>query len=334
MAMDRRTRAARARLLVGTLALGLAWGCGGDDAPERSMVPKAAPTGTESAGSNRAPVVDRVAISPRRPMPGEELNAVVEAHDPDGHDVQLRYQWEVNRRPVSGGGARFTSDAGKDGRIAVTVVATDGRLESEPVRAEVRLGNQAPKVLGVTFDPAENVVPGDVLTALVDASDPDQDSLRLEYHWLVNGEDVRETGRTFETTRLRRGDRVQVRVRANDGDDTSGEITSPELLLGNRPPEIVGVPAPEREGDVFRYRFEARDPDGDRSLRFALGEAPAGMTIDPIYGVATWRPSHEQAGPQRIEVQVSDQQGDSTTLRFEVTVNSTEQPAAPAKQAP
>lgn len=327
--MDRRTW-----LLASVLAAGLVAGCGGDDAPRRAMVPQA-PAARAHGGPNQAPVVQSVKLSPRRPMPGEPVNAVVEVLDADGDQLQVRYQWQVNRRAIQGGGPRLDgAHLAKGDRVSVSVVASDGRLESEPFRAEVRYGNRPPRVLGVTFDPATDVKPGDVLTALVDASDEDEDPLRIEYRWLVNGDETSAKGRTFDTSGLRREDRVQVRVRAGDGDDRSSDLLSPPLVLGNRPPEIVGVPPAERDGDAFRYRFEARDPDGDRSLRFSLGEAPAGMTIDPIYGVATWRPTHEQAGTQRIEVRVADSQGASTTLQFEVTVSSTERPVGSAAAAP
>jgi hypothetical protein len=96
---------------------------------------------------------------------------------------------------------------------------------------------------------------------------------------------------------------------------------------------MAGIPKPERDGDAFRYQFEAKDPDGDRSLRFSLVEGPQGMTIDPIYGIATWRPTKEQAGVQTIEVAVRDSQGASAALRFQVTVTATETPAPGAEGA-
>jgi hypothetical protein len=318
------------------LALGLGAGCGGSDEQAPSMVPHEQKQRADQAANNRAPTLQRVALLPKHPRPGESVRAVVEASDPDGDKVRFRYTWQVNRRPVAGGGARLDgSGLGKDDRVELVVVATDGRLESGPLRASARVANQAPKVLRVGFDPLEGVRPGDVVTALVEASDSDDDRLELEYRWRVNGEDTRERGRTFATDGLRRGDRIEVRVRARDGDDSSGEVTSPELLLANRPPRIAGIPSAEREGDAFRYRFEASDPDGDRTLRFSLAQAPAGMTIDPIYGIATWRPTESQIGSQVIEVQVADPDGDASSLRFEVSVTATETPAqaAPAKRA-
>ena len=99
---------------------------------------------------------------------------------------------------------------------------------------------------------------------------------------------------------------------------------------------IKEIPGAQTDDGLFRYSFEAEDPDGDRNLRFRLGEAPRGMRIDPILGVATWRPKESQAGVHPVEVIVQDTHGDGSALRFEVTVTATladsgEQPPASAR---
>jgi hypothetical protein len=294
-------------------------------------------------GDNRAPVVTRVRLEPSVPRPGQALEAQVEASDPDGDPVRLSFRWTVNGRAlVQTGPALAAGSFDREDRIEVSVVASDGLLDSQEMRARAAVEPGTPTIYGISFDPLENVKPGDVVTALVDAAAADDAGLRLEYVWLVNGEPTRERGRTFATEELRRGDRVQVEVTAYDGDTASEAMRSGELTLANRPPEIAGIPKAEREGDAFHYQFEANDPDGDRSLRWSLSEAPAGMTIDPIYGIATWRPTKEQAGDQIIEVNVTDKSGEGSKLRFSVKVTASETvpgkegqpPAAAAPAAP
>jgi hypothetical protein len=315
---------------AGALALALALACGGSEsAPpqQNSMVPGKR---TEAAGraGNRAPVVSRVRLAPRDPKPGDSIEAQVDANDPDGDTLRLTYRWLVNGRPVAASGATLPAGmADRDDRVEVSVVANDGALDSQEGRARLTVEPSAPQIRQVAFDPFENVRPGDTVTALVDAQAADDANLRLDYRWLVNGEETREHGRTFDTAKLRRGDRVQVKVTAYDDDVASDPVTSDNLVLVNSPPAIAGIPKAEREGDAFRYHFEATDPDGDHSLRWSLTEAPPGMTIDPIYGVATWRPTKDQAGDQTIEVQVTDNHGDGSKLRFQVKVTATETPA-------
>lgn len=305
-------------------ALALALGCGSGES-ERSMVPTQ-PQRSAPSQTNRPPVIDRVVLRPARPMPGDTVEAVVEASDPDGDALRLRYSWSVNRRSAGSGKKLTGRPLGKDDRIEVTVVASDGFADSMSMKKSARVENQAPEMAGVAIHPAEGVLPGDELTALVDAKDADDESLRYSYVWLVNGEETREKGRTFSTEELKRGDEVTVRVAARDADETSRPMTSPAVEIANSPPEIGAIPRPQQDGDTFRYQFEASDPDGDRSLRWSLNEAPAGMSIDPVMGVAMWKPTESQAGSQAIEVQVTDQAGDGSKLRFEVTVSSVEKP--------
>jgi len=318
---------------LAALPLACACACGGGDAPpapqQRAMVQTR--SAAAESGDNRAPELARVQLEPRQPQAGEPIAARVEVSDPDGDRVELHYRWTLNGTELRDTGATLPAGTAAVGdRVELEVVASDGAAESQALRTRATVEAKAPIVGDVSFDPPEGVKPGDEVAALVDVGNEDDSRLRLSYRWLVNGEDTGERDRSFSTAGLRRGDRVQVEVTAFDGEVPSPPFVSTELTLGNSPPVIAGIPKPERDGDAFRYQFEAKDPDGDRSLRFSLVEAPQGMTIDPIYGIATWRPSKEQAGVHTIEVAVRDSQGEATALRFQVTVTATETPAGAA----
>jgi hypothetical protein len=294
----------------------------------------AAPPPVEDRDENSAPVVESVALNPRNPLPGSPVEASVEVRDPDGDPYRLSFEWKVNGE-LSASGARprlMLKDARKGDRIEVTVVASDGRLESEPMSEQTRIGNRPPLLQGVLLDPQGTVRSGDDLLASPEAYDPDEDALQFEYTWLVNGSDARPGSREFSTRGLRRGDKVRVRVVASDESDASRPEESREITLGNSPPLIKEIPGAQTDEGLFRYSFEAEDPDGDRNLRFRLGKAPEGMRIDPILGVATWRPKESQAGVHPVEVIVQDGHGDGSALRFEVTVAST--PGDSGKQPP
>jgi hypothetical protein len=103
--------------------------------------------------------------------------------------------------------------------------------------------------------------------------------------------------------------------------------------VGSRHPEIVSEPPSLRDGGLFRYHVEARDPDGDRNLRYRLDAGPDGMTVDSIVGRIEWRPTVEQAGVHQVAVVVIDSAGLETKQSFHVTVNADipEAPAAPAR---
>jgi hypothetical protein len=306
--------------------LGLAVACGsGEQAPQPSGSPMSAPPRIENREQNAAPVVERLSLNPRNPLPGTAVQATVEIRDPDGDPYRLSFDWRVNGDLVASGPRPrlMLEDVEKGDRLEVTVVASDGRLESEPRSEYTRVGNRPPLLQGVLLEPQGTVRAGDDLFASPQATDLDHDQLAYDYTWLVNGSETDERGREFSTRGLKRGDKVRVRVVASDGSEQSRSAESPEIVMGNSPPLIEEVPEVQTDDGVFRYSFEAKDPDGDRNLRFRLGKAPKGMRIDPILGVATWRPEQGQVGVHPVEVIVQDSHGDGSALRFQVTVTAT-----------
>jgi len=321
---------------VASAALLLAAACGGsDDAPKPSgnaMAPApGAADAASSVSSGDAPVIERVALNPAVLVPGVEIQAVVGVSDPDGDSVRVDYTWTRNGREVQSGDkpVLFLVDLEKGDRVEVTVTATDGMNRSLPMSAVGRVGNRAPTLSAVTLSPFGDVRAGTTIKATPQASDPDNDTLRYSYEWKVNGK-KRGTDREFETKGLKRGDQIQVHVVATDGAEKSRPKASPVLMLGNSPPVITQLPTARTSNGVFQYTFKARDPDGDRHLRFFVEKGPSGMRIDGITGVMTWAPTAQQAGLHKIEVGVKDQAGEGSTFSFELNVNASVPEPAPA----
>lgn len=334
-----------ARALVATAGGAcLALGCGGDDvaAPSgRSMAAPAEVQQTADDGPNAPPVIKSVSLAPSDPLPGQTLVAHATVSDPDGDATQIAYRWHVDGALLTDAtGPRFElGDVAKDTPIEVEVVASDGRAESEPRTASSRVGNQPPLVTSVRLDPGDGFRAGETIVAVVDVEDPDGDPVELSHQWFVNGLPVERDGTEprLATAGLKRGDLVAVRVVAEDEDDESDPVTTASIKVGNTAPEITSMPpAGVSEDGVYAYAVEAKDADGDRSLRFALATAPEGARIDPLLGELSWKPSFAQAGTHPIEVVVSDGKGGETKQRFEVTVRAVTEtagapPAASAK---
>jgi hypothetical protein len=320
---------ARSLRRLGWIALALAVSCGSDEvAPSgRSM---STPTQAVARERNEAPRVEAVSFEPREPQAGRELHAQVQTVDPDGDSVRLRFRWSVDGRSVPGRGASLVVplEARKDVPVEVEVVASDGVTEAEPFFARTRVGNRPPAVAAVRLEPADAVRVGQELVALPEAHDPDDDPLDLRYEWRVNGKAVDHDGERFPTTGLRRGDRIQVRAYASDGRVESAPAESFPVPVGNAAPAITSTPSAVSADGVLRYAVQVSDPDGDRRLRFRLGEAPAGAHIDPVLGELTWKASREQVGVHPIEVVVEDGHGGKTSQRFEVTVRETVEKAS------
>jgi hypothetical protein len=222
----------------------------------------------------------------------------------------------------------------KGDEIEVFVVATDGSAESEPLRARVEAGNQAPLIEMLSLAPDGEVAPGQEVTAVPQARDPDGDPLEFEFEWVLNGSKLRGAeGAAFDTSKLSRGDRLQALVRVSDGDAVSPVAESMTLTLANRAPRFAGVPPIETSAGLVEAEFEAADPDGDRNLRFRVITGPNGLTIDPLSGRLAWRPGNDAAGAHAVELGVADSFGAESALRFDLNV-ATSAAAPPAKQEP
>lgn len=306
----------------------------------RSMsAPAEAPTAAaREEGPNEPPRVVSLSITPSEPMPRQVVQAQASVQDPDGDSTHLRFTWRVNGELLAATGASLPlPDLAKDASIEVQAVASDGRSESAPAFARATIGNRAPVISEVRFDRADEVRAGDPLVAVVAAEDPDGDDVELSYRWTVNDRVVEldaDTSR-FDTSSLKRGDQIAVRVVASDGDDDSEAFAPASLVLGNGAPKITSTPPPVMGADgIYRYAVEASDPDRDRSLRYELSAGPDGARVDPVSGEITWTPTFQQTGTHPIEVLVRDGHGGETKQRFEVTVKAVVEGAAAAEQPP
>jgi hypothetical protein len=189
-------------------------------------------------------------------------------------------------------------------------------------------------VVGIAIRPQPEVFPGEILVATAQANDPDRDPLAYSYRWWVNGERQMDTGDTFETDNLVKGDEIQAIVVASDGTVDSDKLASVVVRVGNSHPEIVSVPEGNWTNEGFSYDVRARDPDNDGPLRYAIKTGPRGMRVDSVLGKVVWQPTSDQTGVHPIEIAVSDAAGATSVQIFEITVKTEgEESAAPPASA-
>jgi Bacterial Ig domain len=192
---------------------------------------------------------------------------------------------------------------------------------SAPTHAQAHVGNRPPSLEGVSLDPTDAVKVGQPVVAVPTARDPDGDAIHFRYEWRVNGQPAHEDHERFSTAGLHRGDRIQARVVASDGEAESPPFDSPAVSVANSPPQITSNPQQVQIQDgTYHYAVEARDPDGDSNLRYKLVKGPQGARIDPVMGEFTWQPTREQVGTHAVEVSVDDGHGGETHQTFELTV--------------
>ena len=319
---------ATAALVAGATA------CGGSD---EAAVP-AAPVKVERAASNatnHAPVIRSVRLNPANPIDGDRIHAIVAVADEDGDPIEIGFEWQISGRLIPSGEASIElKGVTKRDRIEVAVKASDGKLQSDTARAEARVPNRRPRLVGIAIRPQPEVFPGETLVATARANDPDRDPISYSYRWRVNGELQMDTGDTFETDDLVKGDEIQAIVVANDGSKDSDDLASVVVRVGNTHPEIVSVPEGNWTNEGFSYEVQAHDPDNDGPLRYAIKTGPKGMRVDSVLGKVVWEPTPDQAGVHPIEIAVSDAGGATSVQIFEITVKAEgDEPAAPPASA-
>jgi hypothetical protein len=296
--------------------------CGGNDEAAVLAVPMKVERAVKSE-TNHAPVIRSVRLNPAMPVDGDQIHAIVSVEDQDGDPIEFGFEWKISGRLVPTGEASIElKGVTKRDRIEVAVTASDGKLVSNTARAEARVQNRRPTLVGVAVRPQPEVLPGETLVATARANDPDGDPITYRYGWRVNGDLQMETGDTFETDNLVKGDEIQAIVVANDGTADSGDLASVVVRVGNSHPEIVSVPDGNWTNEGFSYEIQARDPDNDGPLRYALKTGPKGMRVDSVLGKVVWQPTSNQTGVHPIEIAVSDARGATSVQVFEITVKA------------
>jgi hypothetical protein len=316
---------ATAALVVGTTA------CGGSD--EVAVAAPEAPTKVErtaKTGTNHAPVIRSLRLEPAQPIDGDRIHAIVAVADQDGDPIEIGFEWHISGRSIPSGEASIVlKGVTKRDRIEVAVKASDGKLQSATARAEARVQNRRPTVIGIAIRPQPEVEPGETLVVTAQANDPDGDSISYSYRWRVNGQLQMDTGDSFETDSLTKGDEIQAIIVASDGSEDSAELASVVVRVGNAYPEITSVPEGTWTDEGFSYQVWARDPDSGGPLRYSIKTGPKGMRVDSVLGKVAWQPTFEQAGVHPIEIAVTDTAGATSVQIFEITVKAEESVAPP-----
>ena len=212
----------------------------------------------------------------------------------DADQQTLTYLWQqiagtpVTIQNATSATASFTAPP-TTGDLKFSLTVNDGINNSQPVALTVHVIDLAPVVTSVAFSPA-SPRRNDPITATVNASDPDGDSITLSYVWSRNGTVVAgATGAAYPPGNQVKNDTISVVVTASDGTLTGTGTASvviadtPATLTSNAPTNAVF-------GTASSFQVTASDVDGDPTGALELAYGPAGMTVSSS-GLVSWTPS-------------------------------------------
>ncbi len=217
---------------------------------------------------NQPPTL-QLALGPQLPTTLDALSVTATVSDPNGDQVELTYAWTKDGESTASSTAMIEASATERGqKWVVTVTASDGKAEAEPVTAEVTIQNAPPLLDSVTLSPTAGLSSDTFVATAGATSDPDNDTVTVRFRFEADGQVVQEG---FESElapgSIRRGQALTVVAIPTDGTDDGPAVTSAAATVANSPPVLAGAqinPAVGDAGTVFTcLALGWADLDGD-----------------------------------------------------------------------
>lgn len=143
--------------------------------------------------------------------------------------------------------------------------------------------NHPPRLTRVEIFPSSPDLQS-VLKVVLQAEDPDQDTLTYRHRWFVNKKEVGDQS-VLSLKGFRQGDLISVEVTPSDGKGEGPSLFSPVVQIGNHPPivtSIVLLPTEPKIGETINAKVEGRDEEGDTIFYDYQWE----INGEPVEGVA------------------------------------------------
>jgi hypothetical protein len=242
---------------------------------------------------NTAPEVT-ISLSPAEASTNDDISVIAETTDENGDEVTLSYSWSNNGVTVAEDGPTLAATETTMGETwTVLVTPSDTESSGNTVSLSISISNSAPVISAVEILPEDPVTMSE-LSAIVTASDSDNDDIEFSYEWRVNGLSVQSgIENTLASSYFEQEDFIDVLVLATDGLLNSAPFQSSVVLIKNTPPEILGVsisPENPTSSDSLKALASGHyDADGDPvmySVNWYINQQPAtgvSVMLSPSY---------------------------------------------------
>lgn len=195
--------------------------------------------------------------------------------DIDGDDVEMRYYWTNDGEGTPFDGPSVPPAFTYPGETWVGhAVAFDGEEASAPATIEILVLNGLPVIDSLELS-TDEVYTDTELTAIVEASDPDDQPVELTYTWKVDGTVVLQgvDRNVLDASRFSKHQEIELTVVPDDGVD-EGEAATTTVTVRNTPPTqpvvsifpeepipgiddmrcVIDTPSTDTDGDPIEYR--------------------------------------------------------------------------------
>jgi hypothetical protein len=195
-----------------------------------------------------------------------------------------------------------------------------GLFAQEPIPQSP--GGSQPVLLSkdaVKFQPASPET-GDKLTVQIKMSEQVSSA---ELRWSINGEHFDTVfydgaaGSVELNKAIKSGDVIEVEVIPYDLSGTAGRAIRKKVVCRKGPPTIK-LAEQKIEGNVYRAKIEARDPE-DQPVSLSV-DGPEGMVIDHK-GAITWNITEKTTGRFDVKVTAKDKDGGKAVLNYSFRIS-------------
>ncbi len=243
---------------------------------------------------------------------GETLSWLVTTSDAGSADT-VTVTWDFGDGTTSSGTSSSHS-YDEDGTYTVTVTACDDDGDCTSDALTVTVSNAAPSITSVSGDTSGDE--GSALGFACSATDAGVTDT-LSYSWDF-GDGSSATGTSASHTYGDDGTFVVTCEVVDDDGGTASASISAEVA--NVAPTLEGTPDTQvQEGQAYSFSPAVTDPGTDDSHAWS-GTVPSGATLDSATGAVDWAPGWADVGSHSLELEVTDDDGDSDSISWSLEV--------------
>ncbi len=253
-------------------------------------------------------------ITPEKPHINDTLNIALPAA------IKLNnIEWYVNNNLVEESKTLQNQFKKGDYITAVVIYKDHDGKQKEITTPPVNILDSPPVIKSVVIMPSSPAI-STTLTASIEASDPDMDTLTYRITWYVNDKIIDgATGDTFSCASYKQGDAIHAVVTPFDGEMYGTSVSSNVVFIQDTPPLITSLPPTTTTGSLFIYKIQTFDPNQNK-LTYKLEESPPGMVVNNSGEIIWDTKDFKKSGVVPVKIVVSDGFGGAVAQKFSITI--------------